>query len=168
MRLVLLGCHLYEYIYPTFSLVRTLCFFIVNLNYTQAIYLYIDIYVPQYQEGSSDESNIFLHRQIHWLLRKGRWGWGVFHSHGLSRGISTLNRVDIAHRLFSWRILVSMRKFTQHGGYELSVCVVWRCWWTSEITGLGCKPRLIISPLWFEATDPVSSDAERSGLWSAS
>ena len=27
---------------------------------------------------------------------------------------------------------------------------------------------MIISPLWFEATDPVSSDAERLGLWSPS
>ena len=27
---------------------------------------------------------------------------------------------------------------------------------------------MIISLLWFEATDPVRSDAERSGLWSQS
>ena len=27
---------------------------------------------------------------------------------------------------------------------------------------------MIISPLWFEATDPVSLDAERLGLWSPS
>ena len=52
------------------------------------------------------------------------WGGGVFHSHDLSHGTSTLNRVDIAHRLFSSPILVSMRKRTQHGGYEFAVCVV--------------------------------------------
>ena len=49
---------------------------------------------------------------------------GVFHSHDLSRGISTLNTVDSAYRLFTSRILVSMRKLTQDGGYNLPFCVV--------------------------------------------
>ena len=39
-----------------------------------------------------------LHHEVNWLL-----GGGVFDNHDHSRGTSTLNRVDIAHRLFSSR-----------------------------------------------------------------
>ena len=116
MRLVLSDHNIYEYIdtSTSFRLVTTLCFIIVQ------IYIYIWWSRPS-----------FITRLTGcWVGVVGGGGgrWGVFHSHDLSRGISTLNTVDSAYRLFTSPILVSMRKLTQDGGYNLPFCVVWRCW----------------------------------------